>query len=309
MTGSWFATRQLEPGIHLIAEPVHVNSYLVQGRRRAVLIDTGLGISDIRTVVEELTGLQVLVVNTHYHFDHSGGNHLFEEIAIHREGEKQLQERVPEEILRRYMSYTSDLLEAFGVYKDLDDRFFHFLTEETSPRPLPDGFKATEWSYVPKAPTQLLEEGDVLNLGGRELRVLHTPGHTPDCICLLDERDGVLFGGDTINTGPIYSQLPDSDISLFASSTRRLARELEGSLRVVYVPHFVRYAADPPLLGEIADGFEAVVAGNVRWHRSYDCVGFSVKEARFGRFSIFVPDEEAEEATPLLSASSTYGFA
>ena len=43
----WFAVRELEPGIHLLCEPPHVNSYLISGSAEAVLFDTGMGISDI----------------------------------------------------------------------------------------------------------------------------------------------------------------------------------------------------------------------------------------------------------------------
>ena len=69
----WFATRELERGVWLVAEPVHVNCFLVAGRERAVLIDSGLGIADIRPIVESLTDLDVMVANTHHHWDHVGG--------------------------------------------------------------------------------------------------------------------------------------------------------------------------------------------------------------------------------------------
>jgi glyoxylase-like metal-dependent hydrolase (beta-lactamase superfamily II) len=128
-------------------------------------------------------------------------------------------------------------------------------------------------------------------LGGRDLTVLHTPGHTPDCICLLDEHNGVLFGGDTINTGPIYAQLADSDVQAFAESTRRLA-DLASSIRVVYVPHFVRYAVDPLFLAEVADGFEQVAAGEAPLHLAEDYIGYPVQEASFDRFSIFIAAPE-----------------
>src|SRR5215475_9611505 len=64
---------------------------------------------------------------------------------------------------------------------------------------------SSTWSYRPTTATRTLRDGDQVELGGRDLTVLHTPGHPPDSICLLDERNGVLFGGDTINTGPIYA--------------------------------------------------------------------------------------------------------
>jgi glyoxylase-like metal-dependent hydrolase (beta-lactamase superfamily II) len=291
----WFAVRALEPGIHLIAEPPHVSSFLVQGERRAVLIDSGLGIGNIRRVVEELTDREVLVVNTHYHFDHAGGNHLFDKIAIHERGVEPLGQPTPDEVSRRYMDYALAILENFRVYRELDERFFHFLSDETTPRPLPPGLDPDRWAVVPSVPSQVLRDGDVLDLGGRSLRVLHTPGHTPDCVCLLDEAHGVLFGGDTINTGPIYSQLPDSDVPAFAASTRRVADEA-GGVRMIYMPHFVRYAADAALLPEIAEGFAAVQAGQVTWRPSRDCLGFPVQEALFRRFSIFVAGADAAES-------------
>src|SRR6266571_5685433 len=107
-------------------------------------------------------------------------------------------------------------------------------------RQLPTGFDPADYRLVPTVPTRLLEDGDVLDLGDRKLRVLHTPGHSPDCICLLDESNGLLFGGDTINTGPIYAHLANSDLEKFAQSARRLA-DMNAAYRRVFVCHFLRY--------------------------------------------------------------------
>jgi glyoxylase-like metal-dependent hydrolase (beta-lactamase superfamily II) len=283
----WFATRELERGIYLVSEPVHVNSFLIEGDAAAALIDTGLGIGNIREVAEALTSRDVFALNTHYHFDHTGGNHWFPTRLIHEEGAPAIQRPVDPELYQRYGQFIHQLVQALPRFKDLDEQFFHFLTEETTPRPLPEDFDLGSWSYQPTTATRTLREGDTVELGGRELTVLHTPGHTPDCICLFDERNGVLFGGDTINTGPIYAQLGDSDVEAFAKSTRRLA-ELASSVRVVYVQHFVRYAVDPRFLVEVADGFERVAAGEAPLHPAEDYVGYPVREASFDRFSIFV---------------------
>lgn len=64
----WFDVRQPEPGVFVIEEPLHeerVNSFLVVGSDRAVLIDTGKGVGDIRALVEGLTDRPVTVVNSH----------------------------------------------------------------------------------------------------------------------------------------------------------------------------------------------------------------------------------------------------
>lgn len=93
---SWFDVRQLEAGVYLISEPGHVNSFLIEGTRSAALLDTGLGVANIRSVAEQLTGLPLLVINSHYHFDHVGGNQHFDDIAIHREGADLLRTPAPQ---------------------------------------------------------------------------------------------------------------------------------------------------------------------------------------------------------------------
>jgi len=284
---SWFDVRQLEAGVHLVSEPGHVNSFLIEGTRSAVLLDTGLGVANIRSVAEELTGKPLLVVNTHYHFDHTGGNHLFSDIAIHRVGARLLERRPPAGLAAAYMDYTRRLLEAWGPYKRADDVYFHLLTVERLLRPLPGGFDPGKYRIIPTRPTRLLEDGDVMDLGGRKLQVLHTPGHSPDCICLLDAANGLLFGGDTINTGPIYAQLEDSDLQEFARSTSRLA-QLRSDLRRVFVCHFMRVENEPALLTEIATGFDRLLSGDVELRDNVDCLDYPVKEACFDHFSIFV---------------------
>lgn len=288
----WFDVRELEPHVWLVGEPGHVNSFLVEGEDLAVLVDTGLGVANIRTVVERLSGKPVLVVNSHHHFDHSGGNLLFEDVAIHRSGEPLLTREPPEGLAAGYMGYVERLLDAWRDYKYADDLYFHLLTRETLLRPLPDGFDPQSYVIRPSTPTRLLDEGDVLDLGGRSLRVLHTPGHSPDSICLLDEANGLLFGGDTVNTGPIYAHLGGSDVDAFARSASRLA-ELSSSVRRVLVCHFLRVDNSPGLLGELAEGFARILDGSAVYRDNVDALGFAVKEACFDHFSVFVPPDGA----------------
>jgi len=284
---SWFDVRELERGVHLIGEPGHVNSFLVQGSKSAVLLDTGLGIADIRAVAKDLTDKPLLVVNSHYHFDHSGGNRLFDEVAIHRVGAPLLERETPEEFARLYMDYTRQMLEAWGPYKKADDLYFHLLTAERLIRPLPGGYDPATFRILPSKATRLLEEGDVLDLGGRRLEVLHTPGHSPDCICVIDRENGLLFGGDTVNTGPVYAHTDDADLPAFTASLKRLAA-MRSDVRRVFVCHYLRLDNEPSLLAEMADGFERILAGDVALRDSIDCFNEPVKEACFDNFSAFV---------------------
>jgi glyoxylase-like metal-dependent hydrolase (beta-lactamase superfamily II) len=284
----WFDVREIEPQVWVIAEPGHVNSFLIEGSDSAVLMDTGLGVADIRAVVSRLSGKPLLVVNSHHHFDHTGGNGLFSEIAIHRSGRELLGQPAPDGLAAGYMAYTQRLIDAWAGYKQADDAYFHLLTRETLVRPLPAGFDAGSYAVVPSRATRVLDDGEVLDLGGRQLRVLHTPGHSPDSICLLDEENGLLFGGDTINTGPIYAHLDGSDVADFARSTERLAA-LRSSVRRVFVCHFMRYENEGALLAEVSEGFERITSGDAPYRDNTDCLGFPVREACFDHFSVFVP--------------------
>lgn len=129
---SWFRTREVYPQVWLVAEPSHVNSWLVAGDDRAVLLDTGLGIAPIRPIVGQLTKLPVSVLNTHAHFDHIGGNHEFEDIAIHELGAPVLEREVPVTLLADYLNYTQRLIAKAVSYRQLDADLFHLLSPEAT---------------------------------------------------------------------------------------------------------------------------------------------------------------------------------
>lgn len=289
---AWFAIRHIDGQTALISEPPHVNSYLVAGNERAILFDTGMGIANIKRVVDQMTDLDVMVVNSHYHFDHSGGNSLFDQIAIHELGKEPLAAGVPDEWLSLYTEFTADMLDAFRIYKDLDDRYFHLLTADLFARPLPEDFDPKEWRIPPTIPTRLLTEGDTIDLGGRQLQVMHTPGHTPDGICLFDAGSGALFAGDTLTTGPHYAHMPDSDLDAFAASTRRLDKELSGRVESIYPAHILRNKVDSAFMTEVADGFEAVLNEDVDPRVGVDIFGDAVREYWFDRFSIVLSAAE-----------------
>src|SRR5258708_15545501 len=157
---SWFDVRPLADGVFLIAEPGHVNNFLIVGEDRAVLLDTGRGVADIRSVAEGLAGKPLSVVNSHYHFDHSGGNRLFDEIAIRRAGAELLANPAPDGLAEGYMRYTQRMIEEWREYKRLDDTYFHLVTADTLIRPLPDGFDPANYQIVPTTATALLDDGD-----------------------------------------------------------------------------------------------------------------------------------------------------
>jgi glyoxylase-like metal-dependent hydrolase (beta-lactamase superfamily II) len=287
----WFAVEQVEPRTWLVGEPGHVNCFLVEGAERAVLIDTGLGIADVASAVGTLTDRPVLVVNTHSHADHRGGNWRFADVAAHPLAARTLTQPVAGTYLADYLKAAREQLAAYEGARDADDRFFHLFTSTTRPRPLPED--ADRWT-VPGGPApRPLADGERIGLGGRELTVLHTPGHSPDSLCLLDEKAGLLFAGDTLITGDFWAHTPDTEIGVFAATLRKLADELGGQLTAIYPAHTLRYRAGPGFLRAAADAFEAIVDGTSVGTPGTDLLLRPALRHEFAEFTVLMPAETA----------------
>ncbi|HEX3017789.1 MAG TPA: MBL fold metallo-hydrolase [Caproicibacter sp.] len=150
--------------------------YLIEGKEKAVLFDAGNGFSGLKEIVSSLTVKPVTVVLSHGHFDHTGCASEFEGCKICEPDIEVMKDGFA-------VQTRTDMIEKFC-------NLFHVL--------LPD----TEMDYLihAKAPTEysFLKEHDVIELGGRDLEVITTPGHTKGSICLLDRDSRYLFSGDTV---------------------------------------------------------------------------------------------------------------
>lgn len=237
----WFAVYRVSAGTFALVEPRHFEeaiSYLVLGAMRAALIDTGMGIANIRAEVERLTDLPVTVVNTHSHYDHVGGDHRFLEVwALDDEHEiARIEGGLGRAECARYL--------APGFYLDL-----------------PPDFDPATYEIRPAAVTRRLHHLDGIELGGRTLTVHHTPGHSPGSICLLDSRDGLLFTGDTYYPGTMYVHLDGADFEAYVRSVGYLLTLLE---RVSHLcPAHNEAYAPKEVLARVSDAFGRIVAGQV----------------------------------------------
>jgi glyoxylase-like metal-dependent hydrolase (beta-lactamase superfamily II) len=200
---SWFVVYRLTEKTYAIYEDgqfEEVISYLVIGDNNAVLIDTGNGIGDIRSLVERITRQPVIVVNTHTHGDHIGGNHQFDEIAVFES------------------DFSRDRAENGQTRENMGD----YLEEDMVWKPFPDYFDELNWKINPFNVTRWLSNGDKIDLGGRVLEVIHTPGHSPDSICLLDKKNQVFWTGDSFYPAPIYVYSLTSSLDQFIDSLEKM---------------------------------------------------------------------------------------
>jgi glyoxylase-like metal-dependent hydrolase (beta-lactamase superfamily II) len=287
----WFHVAEMEPGVHLVAEPGHVCSWLIHGRERSVLLDTGLGVADVAAAIAPVATSPVEVVTSHAHFDHVGGNERFEVRHAHPLGAALIGRCAPDGLLREYAALVAGMPATFARLLELDRAEFALVGPDETVRDWPPpgiGAGGEGWSIATPPPTAALDEGDVLDLGGRSLRVLHTPGHAPDHLCLLDEPAGILFAQDQAYYGPHLVYEEDTDVAAWARSARRLADELRGMIRTVYVAHCLRPAVPPRHLDELAEAGEAIVGG-APLEAGQGLFGEPVRALHRGHFSVLVP--------------------
>ena len=255
----WFEIYRVRPGVFALHEPKQfeeVISYLILGEKRSLLFDTGLGVGKISDAVTRLTPLPVTVINSHTHFDHVGGNAEFKDVW------------------NRDLLYTRKNMRGQPNIYSRDA-----LAPERLCGPLPAGADAKSYAIRPWKSTHWLRDHERIDLGGRVVEVMFTPGHTPDSIALLDRSNGLLFTGDNFYPGPIYLFVPETDFAAYTRSVARLAA-LEPQIKLLLPAHNVPVAG-PVFLERLARAVEQVnqhraKAQVTEGHREYSFDGFSL---------------------------------
>jgi glyoxylase-like metal-dependent hydrolase (beta-lactamase superfamily II) len=226
----WFTVESIDETTFAISEYGHweqVHSFLLIGEDRAALIDTGLGIGNIRSITGQLTNLPVDVLTTHVHTDHIGSHGQFERIYVH-EGD------------RDWLVHGIQGLTLEQIRRDIG---------RDITRKVPEGFDPAAYTPYQGEPAGLLRDGDLFDLGGgRIITVYHTPGHSPGHLCFGDDSRGFLFTGDLLyDTTPVYAFYPSTSPAGLVRSLARIA-QING-IRKVYGSHNT-LGLDPEILRE-----------------------------------------------------------
>ena len=168
----WYAVYKITDNIYAIGEPLYFQanySYLVIGEERALMLDSTASITrNVVPVIRTLTDKPLAVMPTHMHFDHIGGLHNFDEI---------------------WFANTPII----ASFKQADGKYFIPPSHSLS---FIDNYKIDD--IPPVTVSRLVDLGEVIDLGGTKLRVMHAPGHCQDEIVVYDETDNILFSGDYI---------------------------------------------------------------------------------------------------------------
>ena len=181
---------QIYRGIELLGgiEP-DCNVYLIDGE---LLIDAGTGFhfAEMKSQIEGLCDPHNIktLVNTHCHFDHTGGSKKFRDwlklhVAIHTADKKALE------------TGNGTVAELFGQQARI--------------------------MTLDKA----LRTGSTVSTKNFSFEVLHTPGHTPGSICLYEKEKKILISGDTLFDNAVgRTDLPGGDRAQLVESLRRLSQ-------------------------------------------------------------------------------------
>jgi glyoxylase-like metal-dependent hydrolase (beta-lactamase superfamily II) len=267
----WFHIYGIDAHTYAISEPKYWQenvSYLLIGTRRALLFDTGPGIYSIRAQVRRLTALPVIAIPSHLHFDHVGDLEEFSDVRLLDDPalRSQMHEGYFVEPPRQYMLRTAFKYPVHGWIKD----------------------------------------GQSIDLGGRTVRVIATPGHTPDSLALIDPAGMRLFTGDLVNRVVSLYAVPGADVAAAARSLQHLL-QIAPAGSLVYEAH-----AEAPLswseLQQLAAGTAAIAAGRLTTSTTV-CLGPTpMRRFTVGPFPILLPGPRGTVQDPLGSVTETVDF-
>ena len=166
-----FDYTNLGNGVTEITAPLGEKIYVIEGKLRAMVIDTGTGIGSLKQCIDEFCALPLAVVNTHGHPDHAGGNAEFQEVYLHPD-DKNL-----------YLQMATRKARAEDMKNKISSA----------------NLKTYEDNLLDIAENVLpLHEGQEFDLGGRTISTYKLEGHTEGSVVFYDSLTEWLFVGDAI---------------------------------------------------------------------------------------------------------------
>ena len=231
----FFSSQKITNHITRIYLPGDVRAYLVEGTDKAVLIDTGCGIGDLKAYVASLTGKPITVLLTHGHLDHAPGAAQFDTVYMNLED--------------RGIYEVHDLIQQRIDYVETTSFAGKYKREDLLPENSADTFLD-------------LKDGMLFDLGGLHITAYSCPGHTPGSMVFLMEEDRMLLLGDACNPFTFLFDITCLGVSSYEESLKKLLSKVEGRYDQVLLSH---EAGGVPSMNMIQDNIavcEAIKMGH-----------------------------------------------
>jgi len=236
---TYFCSEEIAPKswmIKNVGESTPAICYLVEGRDYALLIDSIIGIGNLKAFCETLTDKPIKLVNTHAHSDHVGGNFHFDHCYMHP--------------LDVGFFQTS----CVGISKEQVFEFAkNVAPEEFREKMIPDDNFA-DWKPMK---VFLVNDGDVFDLGDRKIEVVYVGGHTAGSIVLIDHKTRIAYAGDACNGNTLLEFENSLPVVSYMKNLLHL-KEHQSEFDMMYGGHEV---FDASILDEAIETVAKVIAG------------------------------------------------
>lgn len=189
---SIYQLKQVKDGVYQILESGLDAMYLICGSERSILIDTGAGTGDLKSVIGKVTDTPVDVYLTHGHRDHFGGATQFPQVYL---SPRDLGLAGTVDVDSR-KEYVRKMVDAGAV----DESVLQAMT-------------VLDWGMGP----QILpvRDGDRIEAGDRTLVCMEAPGHTDGSVIYYDEKNNIIFSGDAANPIMVLRKSGDMDYKTY----------------------------------------------------------------------------------------------
>lgn len=209
----WYTVEEIAENVYAIGEPRYFQrnyNYLIVGEKEAILFDAGPGIRDINKVVKSITNLPYTLLFSHLHYDHLGNGQKFDKVGMID------LPHIRERAENNY--FTPESHEHLGKSEKIE-----------APK-----IKIGKW----------IKPDEIIDLGGRKLQVIYTPGHTSDGYSLYDSKSNILFSGDWFTEG-LGPMVLNSSMQDFLKATEKAMCKVPKDVKI-YPAHKYINGLDSP---------------------------------------------------------------
>lgn len=241
---SVYEIEKIQDNLYSINENITNNKfpiiiYLVTGKEKAALIDTGIGTGNLNETVRLITKKPVVVLHTHGHLDHIGADALFSQLYLN------------------YKEYS--LANRCGDFEALTQERLNFIKLNLKDRP---EMYADIKSHIVKSEKiyyKNISDGDIINLGGIKLEAVSTPGHTAGSISYVNNEDHYAFTGDGIADIHWFDGEESIKVQDFLNTLNHFESKAK-SVKKIYAAH-VPKAFDSELINDLRIAARAIING------------------------------------------------